>query len=68
MRASAQTLSYEVFLRLSLMGVVTGRFIQHDRHRQQPGASVLERHPAFFWFITFAIALPGRGGVYKSPV
>lgn len=66
MRASAQTLSYEVFLGLSLMGVVApGRFIQHDRHRQQPGACV-ERHPAILWF--YYLCHRGRGGVSPSPV
>lgn len=42
-----------------------GRFIQHDRHRQQPGACV-ERHPAILWF--YYLCHRGRGGVSPSPV
>lgn len=66
MRASAQTLSYEVFLGLSLMGVVApGRFIQYDRHRQQPGRH-LERDPAVLWFCY--LCYRGCGCVSPSPI
>lgn len=65
MRASAQTLSYEVFLAFPDGRGGAGRFIQHDRHRQQPGACV-ERHPAILWF--YYLCHRGRGGVSPSPV
>ena len=56
MRASAQTLSYEVFLGLSLMGVVAqaGSFNMTDIVNSQ--AHVWNVIPQFFGFITFAIA------------
>ena len=56
MRASAQTLSYEVFLGLSLMGVVAqaGSFNMTDIVNSQ--AHVWNVIPPFFGFITFAIA------------
>lgn len=66
MRASAQTLSYR-----SVHGTLpdgrggAGRFIQHDRHRQQPGRH-LERYPAVLWFCD--LCYRGRGGVSPSPV
>lgn len=56
MRASAQTLSYEVFLGLSLMGVVAqaGSFNMVDIvNSQQHLWNII---PQFFGFITFAIA------------
>ncbi|MGM3175305.1 NADH-quinone oxidoreductase subunit NuoH [Dickeya lacustris] len=55
-RASAQTLSYEVFLGLSLMGVVAqaGSFNMADIVNAQ--SSVWNVVPQFFGFITFAIA------------
>ncbi len=61
MRASAQTLSYEVFLGLSLMGVVAqaSSFNMTDIVNSQ--AHVWNVIPQFFGFITFAMA--GRGGV-----
>ncbi|WP_410318745.1 hypothetical protein [Klebsiella pneumoniae] len=55
MRASAQTLSYEVFLVSPDGRGGAGGVIQYDRLCQQPGASV-ERYPQFFGFVTFAIA------------
>lgn len=66
MRASAQTLSYEVFLGLSLMGVVAqaGSFNMTDIVNS-PGACV-ERHPAILWF--YYLCHRGRGGVSPSPV
>lgn len=56
MRACAQTLSYEVFIGLSLMGVVaqTGSFNMQDIVNQQQ--QVWNIIPQFFGFITFAIA------------
>nr|CAB3504952.1 unnamed protein product [Digitaria exilis] len=56
MRASAQTLSYEVFLGLSLMGVVAqaGSFNMTDIVNNQ--ADIWNVIPQFFGFITFAIA------------
>ena len=56
MRASAQTLSYEVFLGLSLMGVVAqaGSFNMTDIVNSQ--AHLWNVIPQFFGFITFAIA------------
>ncbi len=66
MRASAQTLSYEVFLGLSPDGRGgAGGVIQYDRYRQQPGASV-ERHPAVLRLRDFRHRR--RGGVSPSPV
>ncbi|CAM3699954.1 NADH-quinone oxidoreductase subunit H [Rouxiella silvae] len=56
MRASAQTLSYEVFLGLSLMGVVAqaGSFnLQDIVHAQEHMWNII---PQFFGFLTFAIA------------
>ena len=55
-RASAQTLSYEVFLGLSLMGVVAqaGSFNMADIVNAQ--STVWNVVPQFFGFITFAIA------------
>lgn len=65
MRASAQTLSYEVFLRLSLMGVVAqaGSFNMTDIVNSQ---ACVERHPAILWF--YYLCHRGRGGVSPSPV
>ncbi len=56
MRASAQTLSYEVFLGLSLMGVVAqaGSFNMTDIVNNQ--AHLWNVIPQFFGFVTFAIA------------
>ncbi|EFL92613.1 NADH:ubiquinone oxidoreductase, membrane subunit H [Candidatus Regiella insecticola LSR1] len=56
MRACAQMLSYEVFIGLSLMGVVaqTGSFNMQDIVNQQQ--QVWNIIPQFFGFITFAIA------------
>ncbi|MBK5145326.1 NADH-quinone oxidoreductase subunit NuoH [Budviciaceae bacterium BWR-B9] len=56
MRASAQTLSYEVFLGLSLMGIVavTGSFNMRDIVEAQ--ADVWFVIPQFFGFVTFVIA------------
>lgn len=56
MRASAQTLSYEVFLGLSLMGIVavTGSFNMRDIVAAQ--ADVWFVVPQFFGFCTFVIA------------
>ncbi|EIC84927.1 NADH-quinone oxidoreductase subunit NuoH [Serratia sp. M24T3] len=56
MRASAQTLSYEVFLGLSLMGVVAqaGSFNLQDIVRSQE--HLWNIIPQFFGFLTFAIA------------
>src|SRR5471032_3018800 len=56
MRASAQTLSYEVFLGLSLMGVVAqaGSFNLQDIVISQ--AHMWNIIPQFFGFVTFAIA------------
>ncbi|WP_440862971.1 NADH-quinone oxidoreductase subunit NuoH [Symbiopectobacterium purcellii] len=55
-RASAQTLSYEVFLGLSLMGVVAqaGSFNMGDIVESQ--AHLWNVIPQFFGFLTFAIA------------
>lgn len=56
MRASAQTLSYEVFLGLSLMGVVAmaGSFNMRDIVAAQ--STVWNVIPQFFGFLTFIIA------------
>lgn len=56
MRASAQTVSYEVFLGLSLMGVVAqaGSFNMTDIVNNQ--AHLWNVIPQFFGFVTFAIA------------
>jgi len=56
MRASAQTLSYEVFLGLSLMGVVAmaGSFNMRDIVEAQ--STVWNIIPQFFGFLTFIIA------------
>lgn len=56
MRASAQTLSYEVFLGLSLMGVVAqaGSFNMTDIVNNR--AHLWNVIPQFFGFVTFAIA------------
>ena len=56
MRASAQTLSYEVFLGLSLMGVVAmaGSFNMRDIVEAQ--STVWNVIPQFFGFLTFLIA------------
>ncbi|HGJ5891620.1 MAG TPA: NADH-quinone oxidoreductase subunit NuoH [Arsenophonus apicola] len=56
MRASAQTLSYEVFLGLSLMGVVAraGSFNLMDIVNSQVG--LWNIIPQFFGFLTFVIA------------
>ena len=66
MRASAQTLSYEVFLGLSLMGVVAqaGSFNMTDIVNNQ--AHLWNVIPQFFGFVTFRHR--GRGGVSPSPV
>ncbi|MGL9759887.1 MAG: NADH-quinone oxidoreductase subunit NuoH [Symbiopectobacterium sp.] len=55
-RASAQTLSYEVFLGLSLMGVIAqaGSFNMRDIVESQ--AHLWNVIPQFFGFVTFAIA------------
>ena len=56
LRASAQTLSYEVFLGLSLMGIVvqTGSFNLRDIVEAQ--SHVWNIIPQFFGFVTFAFA------------
>ena len=56
LRASAQTLSYEVFLGLSLMGIVaqTGSFNMRDLVEAQ--SHVWNIIPQFFGFVTFAFA------------
>ncbi|MEX9249359.1 NADH-quinone oxidoreductase subunit NuoH, partial [Salmonella enterica] len=56
MRASAQTVSYEVFLGLSLMGVVAqaGSFNMTDIVNNQ--AHLWNVIPQFFGFVTFAFA------------
>lgn len=56
LRASAQTLSYEVFLGLSLMGIVaqTGSFNMRDIVEAQ--SDVWNIIPQFFGFVTFAFA------------
>jgi NADH-quinone oxidoreductase subunit H len=56
LRASAQTLSYEVFLGLSLMGIVaqTGSFNMRDIVEAQ--SYVWFIIPQFFGFVTFAFA------------
>ncbi|WP_417331010.1 NADH-quinone oxidoreductase subunit NuoH [Halomonas cupida] len=56
MRASAQTLSYEVFMGLALMGVVamTGSFNMRDIVNAQQGLWFVI--PQFFGFCTFLIA------------
>ena len=57
--------SDRVIFTLAPMIAFTSLFIQHDRHRQQPGACV-ERHPAILWF--YYLCHRGRGGVSPSPV
>lgn len=66
MRASAQTVSYEVFLGLSLMGVVAqaGSFNMTDIVNNR-GASV-ERDSAILWVCYFRHR--GRSGLSPSPV
>jgi NADH-quinone oxidoreductase subunit H len=56
LRASAQTLSYEVFLGLSLMGIVvqTGSFNMRDIVEAQ--THIWNIIPQFFGFVTFAFA------------
>ncbi|MEA3252576.1 MAG: NADH-quinone oxidoreductase subunit NuoH [Pseudomonadota bacterium] len=56
MRASAQTLSYEVFMGLALMGVVamTGSFNMREIVNAQEGLWFVI--PQFFGFVTFLIA------------
>lgn len=56
MRASAQTLSYEVFMGLALMGVVamTGSFNMRDIVNAQEGLWFIV--PQFFGFCTFLVA------------
>lgn len=56
LRASAQTLSYEVFLGLSLMGIIaqTGSFNMRDIVEAQ--SHVWNIIPQFFGFVTFAFA------------
>ena len=56
LRASAQTLSYEVFLGLSLMGIVaqTGSFNMRDIVEAQ--SHIWNIIPQFFGFVTFAFA------------
>lgn len=56
LRASAQTLSYEVFLGLSLMGIVaqTGSFNMRDIVEAQ--SDIWFIIPQFFGFVTFAFA------------
>ncbi|WP_027329255.1 NADH-quinone oxidoreductase subunit NuoH [Marinimicrobium agarilyticum] len=56
LRVSAQTLSYEVFMGLSLMGVValTGSFNLRDIVQAQEGLWFVV--PQFFGFVTFMIA------------
>ncbi len=56
LRASAQTLSYEVFMGLSLMGVVAlaGSFNMRDIVQAQEGLWFII--PQFFGFLTFLIA------------
>ena len=56
LRASAQTLSYEVFLGLSLMGIVaqTGSFNMRDIVEAQSDLWFIV--PQFFGFVTFAFA------------
>lgn len=65
MRASAQTLSYEVFLGLSLMGVVAqaGSFNMTDIVNSR---AHVERYPAILWF--YYLCHRGRGGMSPSPV
>ncbi|PPI88306.1 NADH-quinone oxidoreductase subunit NuoH [Candidatus Pantoea edessiphila] len=55
-RAAAQTLSYEVFLGLSIMGVVvqSGSFNMHDIIKNQE--QIWNIVPQFFGFLTFCIA------------
>ncbi len=66
MRASAQTLSYEVFLGLSLMGVVAqaGSFNMTDIVNSQ--CRVVERYPAVLRFCD--VCYRGRGGVSPPSV
>ena len=56
LRASAQTLSYEVFIGLSLMGIVAqaGSFNLRDIVEAQQGLWFIV--PQFFGFVTFVIS------------
>ncbi len=65
MRASAQTLSYEVFMGLSLMGIValTGSFNMRDIVNGQEGLWYIV--PQFFGFLTFLIA--GVAVTHRAP-
>ncbi|WP_456269003.1 NADH-quinone oxidoreductase subunit NuoH [Kushneria sp. AK178] len=65
MRASAQTLSYEVFMGLSLMGIVamTGSFNMRDIVNGQEGFWYIV--PQFFGFLTFLIA--GVAVTHRAP-
>lgn len=56
MRSSAQTISYEIFMGLALMGVVamTGSFNMRDIVQAQEGCWFVI--PQFFGFVTFLIA------------
>lgn len=66
MRASAQTPELRSVPRAFPDGRGgAGRFIQHDRYRQQPGASV-ERHPSVLWLRDLCDC--GRSGMSPSPV
>ncbi|NIG87391.1 NADH-quinone oxidoreductase subunit NuoH [Serratia symbiotica] len=56
MRASAQTLSYEVFIGLSLMGVVAQAGSFNMQAIVQSQAHLWNVIPQFFGFVTFAIA------------
>ena len=56
MRASAQTLSYEVFIGLSLMGVVMQAGSFNMQAIVESRAHVWNVIPQFFGFVTFAIA------------
>jgi NADH:ubiquinone oxidoreductase subunit 1 (chain H) len=56
LRASAQTLSYEVFLGLSLMGVVIQSGSFNLREIVEAQAQMWNIVPQFFGFITFAFA------------
>ena len=65
MRASAQTLSYEVFMGLALMGVVamTGSFNMREIVNAQEGLWFVI--PQFFGFVTFLIA--GIAVTHRAP-
>ena len=56
LRASAQTLSYEVFLGLSLMGIVIQSGSFNLREIVEAQAQVWNIVPQFFGFVTFAFA------------